>query len=283
MDQPAPPIPDLARLAVHTMTHQPWSLAQCIAAYQPLGVSALSVWRNTIDPNLGGVTPNDAGAMLRDAGFTVPALVRGGFFPAFEEPDRQQALDDNRRAIDEAATINAEMVVLVVGAVPDMPLDEARMHVADGIADLLDHAEARNIKLAIEPLHPMYAADRSCINRMAEAREICQQLDHPLVGIALDVYHLWWDPDLEFEIRRAGQMGTLFAYHICDWRPLTRDLLNDRGLMGDGCIDLKSIRAAVEATGFTGHHEVEIFSDEYWAMDQAQYAPKIIAAYLQYA
>ena len=131
------------------------------------------------------------------------------------------------------------------------------------------------MKLAIEPLHPMYAADRSCINRMAEARHVCEQLDHPLVGIACDVYHVWWDPDLEAEIARAGEMKTLFGYHVCDWRPDTRHLLTDRGLMGEGCIDLRTIRGWIEATGFTGFNEVEIFSEQYWAMDQQEYLAKI--------
>lgn len=280
---PASPIADLSRLAVHTMTHKPWSLAECVAGYAAVGASAISVWRNVIDPEHGGVTPQQGAAMLQDADITVPALVRGGFFPAVGEADRSKAIDENRICIDEAATIGAEMVVLVVGAVPGMALDEARMYVADGIGELLDHAESRNIKLAIEPLHPMYAGDRSCVNRMAEAREICEQLDHPLVGIAVDVYHVWWDPDLESEIRRAGRMGTLFAYHICDWRLETRDLLNDRGLMGDGCIDLKTIRGWVEAAGFTGPHEVEVFSDELWATDQAEYVHRIIEAYQQHA
>jgi sugar phosphate isomerase/epimerase len=127
----------------------------------------------------------------------------------------------------------------------------------------------------------MYAADRSCINRMAEAREICEQLRHPLLGIAVDVYHVWWDPDLAEEIRLAGEQGTLFAFHICDWRVETRDLLNDRGLMGDGCIDVRGIRGQVEAAGFSGYNEVEIFSDTYWAMDQAEYVEKIKHAYVE--
>lgn len=276
---PAEPLSDLTRLAVHTMTHKPWSLRQCIDAYAPRGVGGLSVWRNVIDPSRGGVTPREAGAMLRDAGMAVPALVRGGFFTATDAATRQVSLDDNRRCLDEAASIGAEMVVLVVGAVPGMPLDEARRQVAQGIAACLPHAEATGVKLAIEPLHPMYAGDRSCINRMAEARQVCEQLRHELVGIAADAYHVWWDPDLEREIKLAGEQKTLFAYHLCDWRLPTRDLLNDRGLMGEGCIDLRTIRGWVEDAGFTGFNEVEIFSNDYWAMDQDAYADKIIEAY----
>lgn len=276
-------LPDLSRLAVHTMTHKSWSLRQCIDAYAARGVKALSVWRNVIDPASGGVTPEEGATMLRDAGMAVPALVRGGFFPAVDAAKRQTAIDDNRRCLDEAAAVGAEMVVLVVGAVPGMALEEARRQVAEGIAACLPHAEATGVKLAIEPLHPMYAGDRSCINRMAEARQVCEQLRHPLLGIAVDVYHVWWDPDLEREIALAGQQKTLFAYHICDWRLPTRDLLNDRGLMGDGCIDLPTIRGWVERAGFTGLHEVEIFSSEYWAMDQQAYADRIVQAYLAHS
>lgn len=276
---PTTPLTDLSRLAVHTMTHKAWSLRQCIDAYAQRGAGGLSVWRNVIDPSQGGVRPDEGARMLRDAGLAVPALVRGGFFPAADAATRQAAIDDNKRCLDEAAAIGADMVVLVVGAVPGMPLSEARQQVTEGMAACLAHAEATGVKLAIEPLHPMYAGDRSCINRMAEARHVCEQLQHPLVGIAVDVYHVWWDPDLQREIERAGQQKTLFGYHVCDWRLPTRDLLNDRGLMGEGCIDLRTIRGWVEAAGFTGYHEVEIFSTEYWALDQADYADRIVQAY----
>lgn len=278
---------DLSRLAIHTMTNKPWSLRQCIDGYARHGIRGISVWRNVIDPAQGGVTPEEGGRMLRDAGMSVPALVRGGFFVASDSAKRQAAIDDNKRCLDEAAAIGAEMVVLVVGAEPGMPLENAREQVADGIAACLDHAQARGVKLAIEPLHPMYAGDRSCINRMAEARHICERLESPgaagggrLVGIACDAYHVWWDPGLRREIELAGEQGTLFAFHVCDWRLPTRDLLNDRGLMGEGCIDIRRIRGWVEAAGFAGFNEVEIFSTDFWAMDQASYVERIVQAYL---
>lgn len=266
---------DLSKLAVHTMTHKPWTLRQCIDAFTEAGIGGISVWRNVIEP-VGVV---EAGKILRDSGLKVPALVRGGFFPASDASGRQQAIDDNRQYIDEAATIGAEMVVLVVGAVPGIPMDEARKHVTDGIGALLPHAVDRNVKLAIEPLHPMYAADRSCINRMREAREVCEQLRSRMVGIAVDVYHVWWDPELQEEIELAGKQHTLFGLHLCDWRVHTRDLLNDRGLMGDGCIDIKTIRHWAERAGFKGMDEVEVFSNEYWAMNQQVYLGKIISRY----
>jgi sugar phosphate isomerase/epimerase len=273
---PASELTDLSRCAIHTITTKPWSLRQCIEGYSRIGVKGISVWRNALET----IGPREAGKMLRDAGMTVPALVRGGFFPALEPHDRQAAIDVNRTCIDEGREIGAEMVVLVVGAVPGMPLAEARKQVAEGIHAVLPHAAAAGVKLAIEPLHPMYAADRSCINRMAEAREICRQLNHPMLGIAADVYHIWWDPDLKAEIELAGKNKTLFAFHICDWRVETRHFLNDRGLMGDGCIDIPTIRSWVEETGFRGFNEVEIFSDQYWAMDQNAYLNLIREAYL---
>ena len=269
---------DLSRCAIHTQTTRSWSLAQCIHGYSRIGVKGISVWRHAIAP-IGAV---GAGKMLRDAGMFVPALVRGGFFPATQPHLRQAAIDENRVCIDEAVAIAAEMVVLVPGAVPGMPLAEARKHVTDGIAAVLDHARAAKIKLAIEPMHPMYAADRSCINRMAEARQICRQLRHPMLGIAVDVYHVWWDPHLKAEIRMAGRQKTLFGFHVCDWRVDTRHLLTDRGLMGEGCIDLRTIRRWVEAAGFTGAIEVEIFSEQNWAMDQDKYVELIREAYLRH-
>lgn len=274
----ASPLTDLSRCAIHTMTNKPWSLIECIEEYRAAGIRAVSVWRNVLEP----IGADEAGRMLRDAGMAVPALVRGGFFPAAEAADRGKAIDDTRRCIDEAAAIDAEMVVLVVGAVPGMPLEDARKQVADGIAACLPHARDRGVKLAIEPLHPMYAAERSCINRMAEARTVCEQLDDPQLGIAVDVYHVWWDPDLQAEIAIAGETARLFAFHVCDWRVPTRDLLTDRGLMGDGCINIRQIRQWVEDAGFSGYNEVEIFSEEFWATDQAEYLGRIKQAYLDH-
>jgi sugar phosphate isomerase/epimerase len=151
--------------------------------------------------------------------------------------------------------------------------------VKEGIAAILPHARAAGVKLAIEPLHPMYAADRSCINRMGEARVICEELNDPMLGIAVDAYHVWWDPDLQKEIGEAGRTGRLFGFHVCDWRVNTRSLLNDRGLMGEGCIDLRTMRAWVEEVGVVGDIEVEIFSEECWGKDQNEFMEEIVRAY----
>jgi sugar phosphate isomerase/epimerase len=274
----AHPLADLSRCSIHTQTNKPWSLRQCVDAYSAIGVKGIGVWRHTLQP--GGTS--DAGRMLRDAGMSVSSLVRGGFFVAPTGADRQAAVDENRICIDEAREIGAAMIVLVVGAVPGIALADARKQVADGISAIVPYAVAAGVKLAIEPLHPMYAADKSCVNRMAEARQICERLRSPQVGIALDVYHTWWDPDLESEIQLAGQQGTLLGYHVCDWRVDTRHFLTDRGLMGDGCIDLRTIRGWVERAGFRGFNEVEVFSEQYWSMEQQVYLEKLRAAYLKY-
>lgn len=275
-------INSFSRCAIHTMTNKPWSLAACCEHYAAAGVGGISIWRNTVAPEEGGVGLDEAVRIVKGSGLAVPAYVRGGFFPAGDVSKRKAAVEHNKVMLDEAAALGAEQVVLVVGAEPGLPLGEARKQVTDGIAACLDHAKQINVKLSIEPLHPMYAADKSCINRMAQAREVCEALasvSGGMLGIACDVYHVWWDPDLEREIELAGQQGTLFGFHVCDWRVNTRHLLTDRGLMGDGCIDIRTIRGWVERAGFTGFNEVEVFSEQYWAMDQAEYLKLICERY----
>jgi sugar phosphate isomerase/epimerase len=202
---------------------------------------------------------------VRANGLQVTGLCRGGMFPAADPSGRAAAIDDNKRAIDEAAAVGADCLVLVVGGLPEGSRDiaAARDMVADGIAAILPHARANNMPLAIEPLHPMYAADRACVNTLKQALDVCDQLGEG-VGVAIDVYHVWWDPELMAQIARAGAAGRILAHHVCDWLVPTRDLLLDRGMMGDGIIDLKGIRAAIEAAGYHGAQEVEIFSAENW-------------------
>jgi sugar phosphate isomerase/epimerase len=167
--------------------------------------------------------------------------------------------------------------------VPGQPLEESRKQIKEGIQAVLPYAEKAGVKLAIEPLHPMYADSRSAINTLGQANDMAEQINSPWVGVAVDVYHLWWDPQLEQEIARCGKNGHLYAFHICDWKTPTIDLLNDRGLMGEGCINIKQIRSWVEKAGFTGFHEVEIFSNTYWAGDQSAFLKKIKEAYLQHS
>lgn len=269
-------IRDTSKLCVHTITTKPWSVEEAIQHYSAAGVNGITVWRQALEDR----DPAAVGQQIRDAGLAVVSLCRGGFFPGLDAAARQAALADNRRAIDEAADLGTPLVVLVCGALPGQPLSESRKQIRDGIAAILPHAQERGVKLAIEPLHPMYADSRSAINTMKQANDMCDEIDSPWVGVAVDVYHIWWDPDLETEIRRCGQDDRLFAFHICDWRTPTEDLLNDRELMGEGCIPIATIRGWVEEAGFTGFNEVEIFSNRYWAGDQEPFLQKIVDAYL---
>ena len=266
------------RLCLHSVTTKPWSTEDCIAKYARAGVSGLTLWRY----NLEGRDPSAVGRQAREAGLEIVSLCRGGFFPGATASERQKAIDDNRLCIEQAHAVGAPLIVLVCGAVPGQSLVESRRQITEGIAAVLPDAEAAGVKLGIEPLHPMYADDRSAVNTMRQAHEICDALHSPAnLGIAADVYHLWWDPNLRQEIDLAALKRRLFAFHICDWKTPTCDLLNDRGLMGEGCINIREISDWVDATGFTGHREVEIFSHRYWAMDQDEYLARIVAAYQQ--
>jgi len=270
---------DLTRLAIHTITTKPWSLEEACENYASRGVPGISVWIEAIE----GRKTNDVKRIIDRAGLEVPALVRGGFFCDPSPSERACKIERNKGLLASAAEIGAQMLVLVVGAVPGQPLATQRDWVREAIEKLLPTAEQFGVQLAIEPLHPMYAGDRSCVTTLGQARRICEQIDHALVGVALDVYHVWWDEDLDLEIERIGKRGELFAFHLCDWRCPTRDMLNDRALMSDGCIDLARIRAAVHATGFEGWEEIEIFSTEHWANDQSVFLDQIIDRYQRFA
>jgi sugar phosphate isomerase/epimerase len=250
---------DTKWLAVNSATVKAWSLEQLIEGCKRAGLTAIAPWRDIVQAC--GV--EKAGRLVRAAGLDVSCLCRGGMFPAANEAGRRAALDDNRRAVDEAAAIGARCLVLIAGGLPKGSQDLAGAHeqVRDGLAALLPYARDAGMPLAIEPLHPMYAADRACVNTLGHANDLCDELGDGL-GIALDVYHVWWDPDLAGEIARAGRR--IITYHVCDWLVPTTDLLLDRGMPGDGVIDLRGIRAMVEATGYAGHCDVEIFSAQNW-------------------
>jgi sugar phosphate isomerase/epimerase len=253
--------PDEGLLSLNTATvREKWSLREIIEGCARHHIRGISPWRD----KLAELGAKQAAKMIRDNGLTVTGLCRGGMFPAADRKGRQAALDDNRRAIDDAAILEARCLVLVVGGLPagSKDLAGAREMVRDGIGQVLDHARSVGVPLAIEPLHPMYAADRACVNTMAHANDLCDELGEGL-GIAVDVYHVWWDPHLEREIERAGDKRIL-AFHVCDWLVPTRDLLTDRGMMGDGVIDIPVIRSWVERAGYRGFHEVEIFSAQNW-------------------
>jgi sugar phosphate isomerase/epimerase len=263
----------LSRLCLHTITTRPWPIETAIDAYAKAGVAGISVWRDALD----GRSIPDTGRRIREAGLSIVSYVRGGFFPALEASDRAGAIDENRRIIDEAAALGAPIVVLVCGASPGQPLGESRRQIRTGIEAVLPHASERGVKLAIEPLHPMYADTRSAIVTLGQANDLVEAIESDHLGVAVDVYHVWWDPSLHAEIARCGDR--ILAFHVCDWRSPTRDLLNDRGIMGEGCIPIRAIRGEVEGAGFAGFIEVEIFSIEYWAMDQYVFVGRIVDAY----
>ncbi|WP_019653331.1 sugar phosphate isomerase/epimerase family protein [Variovorax atrisoli] len=234
------------------------------------GIRAISPWRD----QMAAVGLDKIAKQLKAHGIGLSGYCRGGFFPAPDAAGLKAALDDNRRAIDEAKTLDAPCLVLVVGALPGAldgkaaykDIGRARSEVRDGIAASLEYAREVGMPLAIEPLHPMQAADRACINTLEHALDLCDELDagrSGMLGVALDIYHVWWDPKLQQQIARAGR-ERLLAYHVCDWLTPTRDLLSDRGMMGDGVVELKKIRGWVEDAGFAGFSEVEIFSNLDW-------------------
>lgn len=258
-------------LSLNTATvRRQGDLADIIEACARHGIRAIDPWRDQV----AAIGLDRAVKVVRDAGLELSGYCRGGMFTS-DDAHQQAARDDNRRAVDEAKALGAPCIVLVVGglpqysrpgSVPSKNIGAAHAQVEDGIAELLEYAKQANMPLAIEPLHPAYAADRACVNTLRQALDICDRLDPSrsgAIGVALDVYHVWWDFELLAQIARAGK-NRLLAFHVCDWLVPTRDILNDRGMMGDGIIDIKSIRAAVEAQGFAGYSEIEIFSDDWW-------------------
>jgi sugar phosphate isomerase/epimerase len=251
-----------AGLSINLATvRQQWNLCEAADACRRHGIAAIDPWRDQV----AAIGIGEAVRVIKDNGLAVSGYCRGGMFPAADAAGRQAAVDDNKRAIDEAAALGAACLVLVVGGLPQGSRDihAARGMVADGIAAVLPHARANKVPLAIEPLHPMYAGDRACVNTLAQALDLCDALGDG-VGVAIDTYHVWWDPALEAQIARAGAGDKILAYHICDWLVPTRDLLLDRGMMGDGVIDLPRVRAVVEKAGYNGYVEVEIFSAADW-------------------
>jgi sugar phosphate isomerase/epimerase len=251
--------PDPSRLSLNTATvKKQWNLAQIIEGCARHGIRGISPWRDQVT----ALGLQETRKLIEQNNLTVTGLCRGGFFTA------KDWLDDNRRAIEEAYTLRAQSLVLVVGGlVPrSKNLPEARQIVKEAIAKILPEARQAGVPLAIEPLHPMQAAERACINTLEQALDLCDVLGEGL-GVAVDVYHVWWDPKLQSQLKRAGKERIL-GYHLCDWLVPTRDLLNDRGMMGDGVIDLPLIRSWIEAAGYTGFHEVEIFSElDWWKRD----------------
>jgi len=262
----------LEHLSLNTITvRKQGDLLQIIEAAKRHGISCLSPWRDQV----AAVGLDRAVKAVRDGGFRLSGYCRGGMFPA-DQAHRNEERDDNRRAVDEAAALGAPCLVLVAGGLPQYSrpgsaaskhIAEARAQVEEAIAALLEHANAAGVPLAIEPLHPMYAADRACVNTLCQALDICDRLDPDgarRLGIVVDVYHVWWDPEVYTQIERAGKRR-IHAFHVSDWLVPTRDLFSDRGMMGDGVIDLPRLRAAVEGKGCALPCEVEVISEAWWS------------------
>jgi sugar phosphate isomerase/epimerase len=273
-------------LSINTATlRKQLTLPAIMEACAQRGIRAICPWRDQVQAaGLAAVMK-----LKRHAGLVLSGYCRGGFFTAADAQGLRASLRDNRSAIDEAKALGAPCLVLVVGSLPGAlqgtpqsnDIGLARSQVFDGIAATLEYAKMVGMPLAIEPLHPMQAADRACVNTMEQALDICDALDPGrtgALGVALDVYHVWWDPKLEAQIARAGR-DRLLAYHVCDWLVPTRDLVNDRGMMGDGVIELRKIRSLVEAAGYSGFAEVEIFSDHWWSMPAEDVLDSCVARY----
>jgi sugar phosphate isomerase/epimerase len=259
-------------LSLNTATvRKQGDLVEIIGACAKHGIRAIDPWRDQV----AAVGLDRAARAVREAGLELSGYCRGGMFTS-DVSRRGEVRDDNRRCVDEAKALGAPCIVLVVGGLPQYSrsgseaskdIAAARGQVEEALADMLDYARQARLPLAIEPLHPAYAADRACVNTTKQALDICDRLDPDrsgMLGVALDVYHIWWDPELIGQIARAGK-DRLLAFHVCDWLVPTKDILNDRGMMGDGVIDIKSVRAAVEAHGFAGYSEIEIFSNDWWS------------------
>lgn len=263
-----------SRLSLNTATvREQWTLAECIDGCQRHGIGGIAPWRD----KLIECSVEDAARRIRAAGLRVSGLCRGGWYTA-DGWLSDVVLDDNFRAVDEAEAIGAECLVMVVGGLSPGTKDivGAREIVAEGLQRTLEYARQAKVPLAIEPLHPMYAADRACVNTLSQALDLCDQLG-PGIGVALDVYHVWWDPDLAAGIERAGR-ERLLAFHICDWLVPTHDLLLDRGMPGDGVIDIAGIREMVDATGYDALVEVEIFSaGDWWTRDPDTVLQEMVA------
>lgn len=251
-----------ARLSLNTMTTKGWSLREAVEASAAAGLPAIGLWRDRVAE--AGL--DQAAKLVRDHGLRVSSLCRGGFLTGID--DGPAALDDNRRAIDEAATLGTSELVMVVGGIPDRDLPGARTRLADRLAELVPYAADHDVRLALEPLHPMFCADRAVISTLGQALDLAAPHPAATVGVVVDTFHVWWDPQLAADVAAAGAAGRISSYQICDWLvPMTPDPLVSRGMMGDGVIDFGAITALVRDAGYDGDIEVEIFNEAVWASD----------------
>ncbi|MFJ7193523.1 sugar phosphate isomerase/epimerase family protein [Streptomyces bacillaris] len=276
------PTTSLARLSINQETIKQWSLPELAEGCVKAGIGQVGLWRAPIQAY--GV--ERTARLLSDAGLTVTSLCRGGFLTALDPAERVRALDDNRRAVDEAAAVATDTLVLVSGGLPPGSRDlyGARERVAEALAELAPYAAERGVRLAIEPLHPMFASDRCVVSTLAQALDLAERFPAERVGVVVDTYHLWWDDRAPAEIARAGAGGRIHAFQLADWiTPLPAGVLLGRGQLGDGSVDFRAFRTAVEAAGYDGPIEVEIFNEALWARDGAEVLAEVAARYGQHA
>ncbi|MDX3342139.1 sugar phosphate isomerase/epimerase [Streptomyces sp. ME02-6979.5a] len=273
---------DLSRLSINQETLKQWSLPDLAEGCVKAGIDKVGLWRAPVQEY--GV--ERAARLLADAGIEVTSLCRGGFFTALDPAERARALDDNRAAIDEAAGLSTDTLVLVSGGLPpgSRDLHGARERVGEALAELAPYAAARDVRLAIEPLHPMYAADRCVVSTLAQALDLAERFPAEQVGVVVDTYHLWWDDQAPAQIARAGAGGRIHSFQLADWiTPLPAGVLLGRGQLGDGSVDFRAFRRWVEDAGFDGPIEVEIFNEALWARDGAEALAEVADRYVRHA
>lgn len=279
IDTPAPEDNRLARLSLNQKTTDTWSVPEAIAGCQRAGLPSIGLWREPIAEFGLDATVE----LVTKAGLRVSSLCRGRFLTALPGPERDAALADNRRAIDETAALQADCLVLVVGGMPagSVDLAAARSLVVDTLDELVPYAQQQGVKLALEPLHPMYCADRAVLSTLGQSLDWAERYPVDTVGVVVDTFHLWWDPDITGLIARAGER--IASYQVCDWiTPMPADPLLARGMMGDGHIDFRLFTRAVEAAGYRGDIEVEIFNADVWAADPDEVVATMARRYLQH-
>lgn len=273
---------DVSRLSINQETIKQWSLPELTEGCVKAGIDKVGLWRGPVQEY--GV--ERTARLLRDAGLTVTSLCRGGFFTALDPAERARALDDNRAAIDEAAALFTDTLVLVSGGLPpgSRDLHGARERIAQALAELGPYAQERGVRLAIEPLHPMFASDRCVVSTLSQALDIAERFPAEQVGVVVDTYHIWWDDQAAAQIARAGAGGRIHSFQLADWiTPLPAGVLVGRGQLGDGSVDFRAFREMVEATGFDGPIEVEIFNEDLWGRDGGEVLAEVAARYVEHA